>query len=233
MSRLRATQALESQEPEELDGCIEELIGKSLDQEGADLSEVTRKIMRGVVESIQDIEDADWAIRRASRKAVLTVAKRWGNVVIAGKASVVGCREAAGAKGLDTARAAQQAGLGAMEGVLQVGPIAYPALQREIQPIVEDLQEVLEGERRSGEWMLRSLERLPVVESSLEETTPVDEPITKPETLPLPTSTVPTSTVPTSTAPADAAPPPPTAKPKKKSLWDRAKAWVRSLFGGR
>jgi hypothetical protein len=172
MTRLRAAQAFESQEPSQLDGAVEELIERNLDSEGGDWSEVARKVMRGVVESISDQEDADWAIRRASHRAVLAVAKRWGNVVLAGKATVVGTREAAGQAGLDCTRAAQQAGLGAIEGVLQVGPVAYPVLQREISPMVEDLQEVLDEERRSGEWMLRSLERstleLPVL--------PEDEP---------------------------------------------------------
>ncbi|MBS2039449.1 hypothetical protein JST97_30970, partial [bacterium] len=172
MTRLRATQAFESNEPDELDGAVDELIDKNIDQEKPDWSEVTRKVMRGVVESIADQEDADWAIRRASHRAVLAVARRWGNIVMAGKATVVATQEAASKAGFDSVRAVQQAGLGAIEGVLQVGPVAYPVLQREITPMVEDFQEVLAEERRSGEWMLRSLERstleLPVV--------PVSEP---------------------------------------------------------
>jgi hypothetical protein len=159
MTRLRATQAFESNEPAQLDGAVEELIDRNLDQEKPDWSEVTRKVMRGVVESIADQEDADWAIRRASHRAVLAVAKRWGNIVMAGKATVVATQEAASRAGFDSVRAVQQAGLGAIEGVLQVGPVAYPVLQREITPIVEDFQELLAEERRSGEWMLRSLER--------------------------------------------------------------------------
>ena len=74
MTRLRASQAFESNEPTELDGAVEELIDKNLDQEKPDWSEVTRKVMRGVVESIADQDDADWAIRRASHRAVLAVA---------------------------------------------------------------------------------------------------------------------------------------------------------------
>ena len=159
MTRLRATQAFESNEPTELDGAVEELIDKNLDHEKPDWSEVTRKVMRGVVESIADQDDADWAIRRASHRAVLAVARRWGNIVMAGKATVVATQEAACKAGFDSVRAAQQAGLGAMEGVLQVGPIACPVLQREINPIVKDFQGVIDEDRRSGEWMLRSLER--------------------------------------------------------------------------
>ena len=170
MTRLRASQAFESNEPSELDGAVDELIDKNLDRENPDWSEVTRKVMRGVVESIHDQVDADWAIRRASHRAVLAVARRWGNIVMAGKATVVATQEAASMAGFDSVRACQQAGLGAVEGVLQVGPVAYPILQREIMPIVEDFLGVLDEERKSGEWMLRSLERscveLPVMEMS-------------------------------------------------------------------
>jgi len=178
MTRLRATQAFESNEPSELDGAVDELIDRNLDAEKPDWSEVTRKVMRGVVESIADQEDADWAIRRASHRAVLAVAKRWGNIVMAGKATVVATQEAACRAGFDTIRAVQQAGLGAIEGVLQVGPVAYPVLQREITPIVEDFQALLAEERRSGEWMLRSLERstivLPVMEMDDEDCASLD-----------------------------------------------------------
>lgn len=159
MTRLRASQAFESNEPTELDGAVEELIDKNLDHDKPDWSEVTRKVMRGIVESITDQEDADWAIRRASHRAVLAVARRWGNIVMAGKATVVATQEAACRAGFDSVKAAEQAGLGAIEGVLQVGPVAYPVLQREINPIVNDFQGVIDRDRRSGEWMLRSLER--------------------------------------------------------------------------
>jgi len=178
MTRLRASQAFESNEPTELDGAVEELIDKNLDQEKPDWSEVTRKVMRGVVESITDQDDADWAIRRASHRAVLAVAKRWGNIVMAGKATVVATQEAACKAGFDSVKAAQQAGLGAIEGVLQVGPVAYPVLQREINPIVQNFQGVIDEERRSGEWMLRSLERsciaLPVMPSQEEPSPALD-----------------------------------------------------------
>jgi hypothetical protein len=159
MTGLRARKVFESQEPGDLGSAVEELIQKNLDPETQDWSELTRKVMRGVVENLSDREDSDWAIRCASQRAVLAVARRWGNIVLAGKASVVGTREAACNSGLDSVRAAQQAGLGAIEGVLQVGPVAYGVLQKEITPMVEDFQDVLAEERRSGEWMLRSLER--------------------------------------------------------------------------
>lgn len=159
MTRRRASQAFESNEPSELDGAVEELIERNLDPETKDWSEVTRKVMRGIVESINDQDDADWAIRRASHRAVLAVARRWGNVVLAGKATVSATREAAFKNGLDGVRAAQQAGLGAIDGVRQVGPVAGPVLQRELTPMVQDFEEMLDEEKRSGEWMLRSLER--------------------------------------------------------------------------
>ncbi|MBT9587669.1 hypothetical protein IV102_30290 [bacterium] len=178
MTRLRASQAFESNEPSELDGAVDELIDKNLDRERPDWSETTRKVMRGIVESISDQEDADWAIRRASHRAVLAVARRWGNIVMAGKATVVATQEAACRAGFDSVKAAQQAGLGAIEGVLQVGPVAYCVLQREISPIVEDFMGVVAEERRSGEWMLRSLERsgieLPVIEQQEVEVSSLD-----------------------------------------------------------
>lgn len=158
LTGLRARKAFDSQEPQELGQAVEELIHKNLD-ERRDWSDLTRRVMRGVVENLSDREDSDWAIRCAAQRAVLAVARRWGNIVLAGKASVLGTREAASNSGLDTVRAAQQAGLGAIEGVLQVGPVAYGVLQREISPIVEDFEDVLAEERRSGEWMLRSVER--------------------------------------------------------------------------
>ena len=178
MTRLRASQAFDSHEPSELDGAVDELIDKNLDKEKPDWSETTRKVMRGIVESIADQEDADWAIRRASHRAVLAVARRWGNIVMAGKATVVATQEAACRAGFDSVKAAQQAGLGAIEGVLQVGPVAYCVLQREISPIVEDFMGIVAEERRSGEWMLRSLERsgieLPVIEQPEVEVSSLD-----------------------------------------------------------
>ena len=163
MTRLRASRVFDSQEPSELDGAVEQLYRENLVAEGdtQDWSGLTHRVMRGVVENLSDREDSDWAIRRASQGAVLAVAKRWGNIVLAGKASVAATREAACRFGLDSARAAQQAGLGAIDGALQVGPVAYPVLQREIAPMVEDFQEVLDEQRRasSREWILAPSDR--------------------------------------------------------------------------
>lgn len=242
MTRLRAAQAFESQEPTELDGAVEELIDRNLDPEKNDWSEVTRKVMRGVVESISDQEDADWAIRRASHRAVLAVAKRWGNIVMAGKATVVATQEAAGSAGLDSVKAAKQASLGAIEGVLQVGPVAYPVLQRELTPMVSDIDDVLAEERRSGEWMLRSLERkmeLPVI--------PMED---EPEAVSLDLSRSDyeaVRTAPIQPVPAveleeedDELPPPPDRLPvpspsqtPKVGFLQRVVNWFRGLFSGR
>lgn len=257
MTRLRATQAFESNEPAQLDGAVEELIDKNLDGEKPDWSEVTRKVMRGVVESIADQEDADWAIRRASHRAVLAVAKRWGNIVMAGKATVVATQEAASRAGFDSVRAAQQAGLGAIEGVLQVGPVAYPVLQRMITPIVEDFQEVLAEERRSGEWMLRSLERsalelplIPVAElpspslnlaaedyEAISEAAPVviEEPVAVVAPAPAPAQVV----VEEEDEDEELGPPPDffknvaaaTAPPPKPGFFKRVANWFSGLFG--
>lgn len=239
-NRLRAHEAFQSQEPGELDGAVEELIEKNLDPENHDWSEVTRRVMRGVVESIHDPVDADWAIRRASQKAVLAVARRWGNVVLAGKATVSATQEAACKNGLDIVRAAQQAGLGAIDGIRQVGPVAYPVLQQELTPMVQDFQEVLEEERRSGEWMFRSLERsaveLPVCPRLLPQEAPeslnlqasdYEEVALEVEESDLPLVELP--------SPIQApAPVEPTLRPQPaSSWWQKTLQWVKSLFRGR
>lgn len=239
MTRLRAAQAFESNEPAQLDGAVDELIDRNLDRDHPDWSAVTHKVMRGVVASISEQDEADWAIRRASHRAVLAVAKRWGNIVMAGKATVVASQEAASVNGLDSVRAAQQAGLGAIEGVLQVGPVAYPILQREISPIVEDFAEVLNEERRSGEWMLRSLERtsiaLPVLEreeepqaSNLdlcEDDYRIDEPPAE-EPVPQPVQVL----VPDYEDYQEELPPTPDQAAPKPGLFKRLVNWFQGLF---
>jgi hypothetical protein len=131
---------------------------------------------------------------------------------------------------MDTVRAAQQAGLGAMEGALLVGPIAYPVLQREITPMVEDFSEVLAEERRSGEWMLRSLERglveLPLLPPPLEQeadTPHQPEPVA--EVPPEPELELQAQPQPTVPAVAQAAPAP------APGIWKRFTRWLGRLFG--
>ncbi len=121
-----------------LEGTVSEAIHRHLDRDPTAWSEVTHRVMRGVVEGLHKSPDADGKLRRASEAAVLTVAKRWGNVVLAGKATVLASREAASAVGINSARAAEQASLGAAEGVMRVGPVAFPVLQRELSPLVDN-----------------------------------------------------------------------------------------------
>lgn len=150
MARIRVVHVLSQGDGSaSLQGTVEELLEQSLEQDPTAWSEVTRNVMRGVVEGLSDRDDATQRIRAASETAVLAVAKRWGNIVSAGKATVTATREAAGKTGMDSTIAAQQASLGAMEGALQAGPIAYPALHRELTPIVEDFENVLTRERRT------------------------------------------------------------------------------------
>lgn len=237
---LRARKVFESQEPQELGQAVEELFQKNLD-ERRDWSDLTRKVMRGIVENLSEREDSDWAIRCASQRAVLAVARRWGNIVLAGKASVLGTREAACNSGLDSVRAAQQAGLGAIEGVLQVGPVAYGVLQREITPIVEDFEDVLAEERRSGEWMLRSVER-GLIEAPLVPPSPVPAP---PDTVDLSVDDYlevatpvaePAAAEPAGTgavvlpAAAETAPAPSPPQAVRPGLWQRLIGWFRGLF---
>lgn len=236
MTGLRARKVFDSQEPGDLGSAVEELIQKNLDPDVQDWSELTRRVMRGVVENLSEREDSDWAIRCASQRAVLAVARRWGNIVLAGKASVVGTREAACNSGLDSVRAAQQAGLGAIEGVLQVGPVAYGVLQREIMPMVEDFQDVLAEERRSGEWMLRSIERgmieVPLLVPSREQLEDnIDLSVADYEAV------TEFAAVETPPEPAVEQPPAekaPAASPMRRpGLVQRFVAWVGRLFGGK
>jgi hypothetical protein len=150
MARIRVVHTLNQPEgSNSLAGTVEELLDQSLDENPTGWSEATRNVMRGVVEGLSDRADATQRIRAASETAVLTVAKRWGNIVSAGKATVTATREACGKTGLDSTLCAQQASLGAMEGALQAGPIVYPLLRKELTPIVEDFEKVLHKERRN------------------------------------------------------------------------------------
>jgi hypothetical protein len=140
MARLRVRQAIDSGEEGSFEQAVESILCKNFDDHPARWKETTQQVMRGVVESVKHDADAEDRIRLASETAVLAVARRWGNVVSAGKASVLASREAAGLHGLDSLRAAQNAGLGAIEGVMRVGPVAYPVLRKELGPIVEGFE---------------------------------------------------------------------------------------------
>ena len=173
MARIRVVHAL-SQQDGSLEGTVEELLDQSLAENPTGWSEATRNVMRGVVEGLSDREDANQRIRSASETAVLAVAKRWGNIVSAGKATVTATREAAGRTGIDSTLAAQQASLGAMEGALQAGPIVYPLLQQELSPIVEDFEGVMTRERRSF-YVDQAPHELPTIVRSFESSEYLDD----------------------------------------------------------
>lgn len=144
LARIRVRKAAE--DPGSFEGAVQEVLHRSLEENPTSWSESTRKVMQGVVEGVKDQKDAQAKIRQASETAVLTVARCWGNVVSAGKATVLATREAASRNGMDSEAAARQASLGAMEGVRRVGPVAYPLLRRELRPMVEDFDEAWDAE---------------------------------------------------------------------------------------
>ena len=150
LARIRVAHVISQKEGiATLESTVEELLEQSLAENPTGWSEATRNVMRGVVEGLSGQEDANQQIRAASEIAVLAVARRWGNIVSAGKATVTATREACGKTGLNSTLAAQQASLGAMEGALQAGPICYPILQQELSPIVENFEQMLINERRT------------------------------------------------------------------------------------
>ena len=141
IARIRVKQALDSGESGSFESAVDDLLCKNFDSHPARWRETTQQVMRGIIECLKDDEDAESKIRIASETTILAVARRWGNVVSAGKATVIASREAASKHGLNSVKAAQQAGLGAIEGVMRVGPVAYPVLRKELGPMVEDFEE--------------------------------------------------------------------------------------------
>lgn len=150
MARIRVSHALTGPDAQaNVEQTIRDLMQESLNENPTAWSEATHQVMRGVMEALKNEENSTEKIRNAAETAVLEVARRWGNVVSAGKASVAAAREVAGASGLDSTLLSQQAGLGAMEGALQAGPICYPVLQQELTPMVEDFSNVMKTQRKS------------------------------------------------------------------------------------
>lgn len=126
---------------------VEDVLNQSLDR-GDDVQAVTRKVVSSVIEGLSKQQDPERKIRSVSEAAVLTVARRWGNVVHAGRASVEATCETAERAGLNLRAATEQATIGAVAGVKQVGPVAFPHLKRELAEFVEDLDELLERNKR-------------------------------------------------------------------------------------
>ncbi|MGE0492503.1 MAG: hypothetical protein AB7S38_25030 [Vulcanimicrobiota bacterium] len=127
---------------ESLELTVEDILNASLDR-GESVSEVTKRVITSVVEGLSHQKDGELKIRAASEMAVLTVARRWGNVIQAGKASVEATAVTAQKVGMNHRRATEQATIGAADGVMRVGPIAYPHLKRELAELVDDVDEVI------------------------------------------------------------------------------------------
>lgn len=137
----------ESLVPESLIATVEEVLNASLDRGDSDLQDVTRRVISSVVEGLSHQKDGELRLRSVSEAAVLTVARRWGNVVHAGKATVEATQRAAEVVGMNPRKATEQATIGAADGVLRVGPIAYPHLKRELSGLVEDIDTLLANHR--------------------------------------------------------------------------------------
>ncbi|MCA9794392.1 MAG: hypothetical protein KC910_21440 [Candidatus Eremiobacteraeota bacterium] len=127
---------------ESLELTVEDILNASLDR-GESVSDVTKRVITSVVEGLSHQKDGELKIRAASEMAVLTVARRWGNVIQAGKASVEATAVTAQKVGMNHKRATEQATIGAADGVMRVGPIAYPHLKRELAELVDDVDEVI------------------------------------------------------------------------------------------
>lgn len=150
ITRIRVSHALTNPDSaDNVEQTIWAMMEESLEDNPTGWSEITRSVMRGVVEALKNEKDPTGKIRTAAETAVLAVAKRWGNVVLAGKASVEATRDALGAADMDVTAATQQASLGAMEGALQAGPVCYPVLEDALKPMVTDFQQVLQTQRKS------------------------------------------------------------------------------------
>lgn len=102
----------------------------------------------------QELEGDQERVRLISEAVVMHVARRWGNIVQAGKASVLASRDSAEYLGLTPARAAEQAALGAASGVRLVGPVAFAQLRNELQSLVQNFDELtaFKAPPRSIEW---------------------------------------------------------------------------------
>lgn len=102
----------------------------------------------------RELEGDQERVRLISEAVVMHVARRWGNIVQAGKASVLASRDSAEYLGMTPARAAEQAALGAASGVRLVGPVAFAQLRNELQSLVQNFDELtaFKAQPRSIEW---------------------------------------------------------------------------------
>lgn len=104
--------------------------------------EVLQVTQEAFAEIVAELGDDRERINRASEAVVLCVARRWGNIVQAGKASVLASRESAERIGLSPEQAIELATKGAARGVRQVGPVAFSQLRHELVNLVENFDEL-------------------------------------------------------------------------------------------
>lgn len=133
---------------------VETLVARLLEPRLASLPpqevlKVTREVFAQIVAELGDDQER---IHKASEAVVMCVARRWGNIVQAGKASVLASRDSAEAVGLTPALAAELATQGAARGVRRVGPVAFSQLRNELCNLVENFDELtaLKGTAPSG-----------------------------------------------------------------------------------
>lgn len=127
-----------------LDQQVEQLVARLLEPRLACLPPqqvlpVTREVFTQIVAELKGDRER---IHRASEAVVLCVARRWGNIVQAGKASVLASRDSAEAVGLTPALAAELATQGAARGVRQVGPVAFAQLRNELCGLVDNFDQL-------------------------------------------------------------------------------------------
>lgn len=209
---------------ESLELTVEDILNASLDR-GESVSEVTKRVITSVVEGLSHQKDGELKIRAASEMAVLTVARRWGNVIQAGKASVEATAVTAQKVGMNHRRATEQATIGAADGVMRVGPIAYPHLKRELAELVDDVDEVI-ARGRNLPAIYESREH-PVIVPMAEELAAVEveaQPVLPAAELP------PTRLEPVKTEVPSPAPPPAKPREPEPGFFGRVVGFFRSLF---
>lgn len=161
---------------ESLELTVQDVLNASLDRD-TDVEEVTRRVMASIIEGLGHQKDGVQKIRSVSEIAVLTVARRWGNVVHAGRATVEATKETAERVGMNRDKATEQASIGAADGVLRVGPVAYPHLKRELSELVANVDEVIERGRNLPAVYEPPREPVIIVAPGPEEVPPQIEPV--------------------------------------------------------
>lgn len=123
---------------------VEELVKRLLEPRletlrPGDVLKVTHEVFAQIVSELGSDRDR---LHRASEAVVMCVARRWGNIVQAGKASVLASRDSAESIGITPSQAAELATLGAARGVRRVGPVAFSQLRNELCSLVDNFDEL-------------------------------------------------------------------------------------------